>query len=134
MPKGSCVCGEYTHEYTGEPIGVAVCHCIPCRKTAGSNGSTNNLIKADQYKKTSGSVRNWTRKGDSGKDVTYNNCATCGTIMSVNAAAMPDVVILKNGTLDGDAEDACKPGMEIYTKNRPTCFDAIPGAAQKETS
>jgi hypothetical protein len=27
-----------------------VCHCIPCRKTAGANGSYNYAVKEDQVR------------------------------------------------------------------------------------
>ncbi|KAK4892137.1 hypothetical protein LTR10_006469 [Elasticomyces elasticus] len=107
MPKGSCNCGEYQHEYEGEPVAT--------------------------YKKTSGKVFNWTRKGDSGKDVTYNNCGTCGTIMTVSAEAMPDMVIFKAGTLDDqDAIESSKPGVQIYNKYKPSWCDGLAYAAQKD--
>jgi hypothetical protein len=48
MVKGSCVCGDWTYEYEGEPVAVAVCHCRPCRKTAGSNGSVNSIMTDGQ--------------------------------------------------------------------------------------
>jgi len=34
------------------------------------------LTTSEQYKKTSGNVKNFVRKGDSGKDVTYNQCGS----------------------------------------------------------
>jgi len=52
--------------------------------------------------------------------------------MTVNAEMMPSIVVFKSGTLDGDALNDFKPGVEIYTKHRPTCFDALQGAAQQE--
>jgi hypothetical protein len=48
MVKGSCVCGDWTYQYEGEPVAVAVCHCRPCRKTAGTNGSVNSIIPDGQ--------------------------------------------------------------------------------------
>ncbi|KAI6837446.1 hypothetical protein KC327_g5005 [Hortaea werneckii] len=135
MPKGSCACGQAQHEYSGEPAAVVVCHCRPCRKFAGMNGSTNAMVKADQYTKPSSSLMQWKRGGDSGKQVAYNNCANCGTIMYVEAEAMPGIYIFKTGTLD-DAEtlNKLRPGMEIYTKDRPTCFEGLAGVPQKEAA
>ncbi|KAK0943041.1 hypothetical protein LTR29_005421 [Friedmanniomyces endolithicus] len=133
MPQGSCMCGEYQHEYSGNPIATAVCHCKPCHKNAGQTGSVNNLLKAEQYKKTSGKVFNWTRKGDSGKDVTYNNCATCGCIMTVSAEVMPEMVIFKAGTLDDqDAIESSKPAMQIYNKHKPAWCNGLAYAQQKD--
>ncbi|KAK0276813.1 hypothetical protein LTR35_010207 [Friedmanniomyces endolithicus] len=107
MPQGSCMCGEYQHEYSGNPIAT--------------------------YKKTAGKVFNWTRKGDSGKNVTYNNCATCGCIMTVSAEAMPEMVIFKAGTLDDqDAIESSKPAMQIYNKHKPAWCDGLAYAQQKD--
>lgn len=136
MPKGSCVCGGWTYEYEGEPAGVvsacillltersltrqAVCHCKPCQKTAGQNGSYNILVPADKFKKLSGTDFLYTRTGDSGKSVNYQNCGTCATVMVADIEAMPGVKLVKGGTLDDTAAiDKAQPGVEIYTKNRP---------------
>lgn len=61
--------------------------------------------------------------------------ANCGTIMYVEAEAMPGIYIFKTGTLD-DAEtlNKLRPGMEIYTKDRPTCFEGLAGVPQKEAA
>lgn len=58
--------------------------------------------------------------------------ANCSTIMTVEAGAMPEMLIFKTGTLDDDSINQLKPGVEIYTKERPTCFEALAGVAQKE--
>ncbi|KAI7057314.1 hypothetical protein KC352_g44209, partial [Hortaea werneckii] len=56
-------------------------------------------------------------------------------IMYVEAEAMPGIYIFKTGTLD-DAEtlNKLRPGMEIYTKDRPTCFEGLAGVPQKEAA
>ncbi|CAK4031124.1 related to DUF636 domain [Lecanosticta acicola] len=134
MPgKGSCVCGQWTYEYEGEPLGVAICHCIPCRKTAGSNGSFNILIPADKYKKLSGTDLKFTRVADSGKDVHYSNCANCATVMMAQADAMPGVNIVKGGTVDDPKEDAKhQPVQEIFRRNAPEWCTPWSCAEQKE--
>ncbi|KAI0541992.1 Mss4-like protein [Xylaria digitata] len=52
MPKGSCMCGAVKIELTGEPLGTILCHCAPCRKYAGANGSTNLVVEAEHYHQT----------------------------------------------------------------------------------
>ncbi|KAH9808628.1 DUF636 domain protein [Teratosphaeria destructans] len=127
MAKGSCNCGDYKHEYSGEPVAVS--------------------------QKTSGTAKTWSRKGESGKDVTYDSispphnspihysqlsifpvCDTCGTIMSVRAEAMAGLTIVKTGTLDdaAEVEERGRPGQEIFTRNRPRWCEAFPGCGQKE--
>lgn len=55
--------------------------------------------------------------------------------MTVSLEAMPEILVFKTGTLDdADALNSCKPGVEIYTKDRPSSFEPIPGTAQKEAS
>ncbi|GAB7358971.1 hypothetical protein MBLNU230_g5045t1 [Neophaeotheca triangularis] len=135
MTKGSCLCGALTYTYnTSTPVTPAICHCLPCQKTAGPRGSTNLIIpEADFHPKPTAGLFNYTRKGDSGKSVTYNNCKTCGTIVYVEVEAMPDIRIVKMGTLDDEAEMAKRvPGMEIYTKDRVAWCPHFGEAVEKE--
>ncbi|EGP84204.1 unnamed protein product [Zymoseptoria tritici ST99CH_1A5] len=135
MPNGSCVCGDWTYEYSGEPGGVAVCHCKPCQKTAGLNGSYNLIIPEGNFKKLSGSDFKYSRKGDSGKSVNYSNCGKCATVMIADIEAMPGVVLVKGGTLDDESVMAkAEPKVELYTKNRPSWCGAWSGAEQKESA
>ncbi|KAF2772005.1 hypothetical protein EJ03DRAFT_325235 [Teratosphaeria nubilosa] len=133
MAKGSCNCGEYKHEYSGEPVAVAICHCIPCIKTAGQNGSLNTLVKTDNLRPDSIPSTHTLRR-ESGKNVTYDICNTCGTIMTVRAEAMEGLTVFKTGTLDDPAEveKHNKPVQEIFTRNRPSWCDAFPGCEQEE--
>ncbi|CAK1361135.1 hypothetical protein CB0940_03463 [Cercospora beticola] len=132
MPtKGSCVCGEWTYEYEGEPAGVSICHCIPCHKVAGSNGSFNLIIPEANFKKTAGKDHLFSRTGDSGKSVNYKNCAKCATVMIADIDVMPGVVLVKGGTVDDPAVDAKNaPQMEIYRKNAAPWCTAWSGVAQ----
>lgn len=42
-----------------------------------------------KYKKLSGDVKHWTRKGDSGKDVTYSNCGkSWPTLLTMSRTAL----------------------------------------------
>ncbi|TIA77650.1 hypothetical protein D6C76_04593 [Aureobasidium pullulans] len=136
MVNGSCLCGDVKFEYQGEPAMKAACHCLPCRKTSGTTNSYNLMIPSDKYKVLSGSLKSFTRKGDSGKNVTYNSCQNCPTVLYVQAEALEGLNIVKAGTVDDEDvfNNLGKPKAEIYTKNRPSWCDAIPGAEQKETS
>lgn len=88
-----------------------------------------------QYKKLSGTDFLFTRQGDSGKGVNYFNCGKCATIMLADVEAMPDVYVVKAGTVDDAQEDAKhKPQLEIYRKNAPEWCTPWAGAEQKEVS
>ena len=86
-----------------------------------------------QYKHLSGDVKTWTRKGDTGKDVTNGYCSNCSNLMWVEADFMPEVKIFKPGTLDDKIVlDKLPVVQEVYTRNRPNCFEAWKGAEQKK--
>ncbi|CAD0099597.1 unnamed protein product, partial [Aureobasidium mustum] len=145
----SCACGEVKFEYEGEPaakaqhqssveqsrgVGAIQSHQADCAFHSGTTNSYNLMIPSDKYKILSGSLRTWSRKGDSGKNITYHYCQNCPTILYVTGEAITGVNIVKMGTLDDEDvfDNLGKPGLEIYTKNRPKWCDAIPGAQQKE--
>lgn len=110
-----------------------MCHCLPCRKTAGSNGSFNLIIPQDNFKKLTGSDFLFQRTGDSGKEVKYKNCGKCATVMIADIEAMPGVVLVKGGTVDADANQF-EPKLELYRKNAPDWCPGFKGAEQKEVS
>jgi hypothetical protein len=69
------------------------------------------------------------------KDVTYHSCATCGTTMWVDAAAMDGLKIVKTGTIDDqNVLDNAKPVQEIYCKDRAACFAELPGVDHKDAA
>lgn len=112
MVKGSCVCGQSAYEWTGDyqafvrppsysklwcsqrssPQKASLishthtqiaCHCIPCRKSSGADRSLNFAIKTDTITVAPSSPqRKVARKGDSGKDLTYHQCAHVGDFSS----------------------------------------------------
>lgn len=100
-----------------------------------SKGISVTHIDVLQYKHLTGEVRNWERKGDSGKNVKNGYCANCCTLMWVEADAMPELKIFKPGTLDDKSVlDKLPPVQEVYTKNRPSCISGFQDAEQKSTT
>ncbi|KAI3321167.1 Mss4-like protein [Xylariaceae sp. AK1471] len=123
MPNGSCMCGAVKFELTGEPVGACVCHCGPCHKCAGANGSTNLIVIPEHFHQT-GEVRSWTRKGISGQDVIYNFCAVCPTIVVVRPVSFGGRLVVKAGLLDSAADiKRTPPQVELFVKDRldPWC-------------
>ena len=58
--------------------------------------------------------------------------ADCGSSLYSQPAAMPDVTIIRAGTLDGGAADI-PVGIEFFTKDRKSYTQAIAGAQQATT-
>jgi hypothetical protein len=84
----------------------------------------------------SGKAKNYTRKGISGKDLTYNMCDNCGSLVFVEAESVPESKIVKLGTIDDDEilNTLGYPTVEIFTKDRLAWLQVLPGAAQKEVA
>lgn len=94
------------------------------------------IVPDKQFSVLSGSAKTYTRKGQSGKGVTYNNCDNCSSLVFVEAEAMAGVKIVKMGTVD-DEDFLNKLGTaesEIFCKNRLAWVKPIPGAEEKEIS
>lgn len=112
------------------------CHCVPCRKSSGTPNSFNLMIPEEKFHVTSGTAKRYTRKGRSGKDVTYNSCDHCSSLVFVESEASAGVKILKMGTVD-DEEFLDRLGnmdAEIFCKDRLAWAKPIAGAEEKEIS
>lgn len=89
-------------------------------------------LTCEQYKLLSGEARSWTRKGDSGQDVTNFYCNDCNNLMRVEIESLAGLTVFKPGTLDDQSLLNGVPVVqEIYTRGRPNCFEALKGADQK---
>ena len=95
----------------------ALCHCLDCKKMSGSAYSTNVVAPGEGFKVTSGKPKTWTKKADSGVDVTTSFCGDCGTNMWRETPTF------------GDLNDA-KPDVELYAPQRASWSPALPGAIQ----
>lgn len=135
MTSGGCACGNLKYTFDGEPAGVALCHCIPCRRSSNSAYSNNLLVPAAAFKPT-GTPKQWSRTGDSGKAVTNSFCPECGTLVWVQGEAMTGVVIVKAGTLaDLSLVDGkFKPKVELYCRNKFAWLPDVEGVAKFEGS
>lgn len=67
--------------------------------------------------------------------MTYHNCATCGTIMWVEAEAFQGMMIVKTGTVDdADLLNKATIVQEIYCKDRPESIAELAGVTHKQSS
>ena len=109
--KGRCLCGAVKYESTSEPMTVAHCHCIDCRKSSGTGHCTHIVIPEAAFAVT-GEVQFYDHPADSGNMVSRGFCPTCGSPIYSKNSAMPDMVFPRASSLD-DPEVA-KPQMVVY--------------------
>lgn len=119
MPQisGGCLCGKVRYEAEAEPLFMGVCHCSSCQKQAGSAFGTSVAVPR-QALSILGTLKTYAHTGGSGKAVHRRFCPDCGSPVITEADALPDVVIIKAGTLDDTSW--LKPTTEIC------CADAQP--------
>lgn len=109
--SGGCLCGQVRYAAEAEPALIAVCHCHNCQKQAGSAFSVVVAIPKPAFS-IQGTLKTYADRGDSGKAVTRRFCPECGSPILSEAEALPDLTIIKAGTLDDPSW--VKPTMEIF--------------------
>jgi hypothetical protein len=109
--EGGCLCGKVRYSADAEPIFAGVCHCSTCQKGSGTAFNTVVAVPKPAVGLT-GAIATYEGKGDSGNATYRRFCPACGSPVQIEAAMMPDVVMIPVGTLD-DASSV-KPAMQIY--------------------
>jgi hypothetical protein len=101
MPQmtGGCVCSQLRYATNAEPIFSAVCHCRTCQK---QSGTAFRIVVAVPQSAVSiqGSLKTYTRAGDTGQQVVNRFCPDCGSTVVIEPAALPGTTIIPAGTLD----------------------------------
>jgi hypothetical protein len=98
--SGGCLCGKVRYTATAEPAIVAVCHCKNCQKQAGTAfGTVVGIPKSALSIK--GILKTFHDTGDlSHLAVDRNFCPECGSPITTDPAAMPEMTFIKAGSLD----------------------------------
>lgn len=112
---GGCLCGAIRYEATGEPSGAAFCHCRDCQYVSGGEPASLVIMGRDALKITKGTLKGYTKKGDSGMNVTRKFCADCGTQVLSDVESAPQIWVIKAGTLDEPA--GFTPGIVLYASS-----------------
>ncbi|KAI1608061.1 Mss4-like protein [Exophiala viscosa] len=139
MPSGSCLCGDITYSFSGEPLMKAICHCLTCRKVTGSAYATAFLLpdpdavsaspaatpepKFTDFKlqsKTDTPLKQSAGVHEVGLDMTFYGCSKCPSTLFKRAnGPFLGVLILFGGCLDSsDLEELGVPQAELWVKYR----------------
>jgi hypothetical protein len=154
MASGSCLCGNVSIEYKGEPalkvdpllpslhfplpqnrliVNLqALCHCTDCQKISGSAFSVNNVVSGEGFSVT-GNPKSYTKTADSGKKITSYFCGDCGSTLFRDGENFPGMKIVKAGVLGPKVLEASKPNVELFAPERPGWISKLEGAEQKDT-
>jgi hypothetical protein len=92
----SCSCGQLRLTCEGEPVRISMCHCLECQKRTGSVFATQARFSRERVT-IEGRATQWTRRGDSGGQATFNFCPVCGSTVCWEAAGVPGFVTVAVG-------------------------------------
>lgn len=131
---GGCYCGKVRYEVEGEPMMRGLCHCRECQYFSGGGANVLMAFPAAGFRYTAGEPKSFERD-DLETPVRREFCPDCGTSLVSRPGAMPDLVIVKVGTLDDPAQYGA-PEMAFFMADSqqfhylpegiPT-FDGFPG-------
>ena len=110
---GGCFCGAIRYQLTGDPIGVSICHCSDCRRSAGAP-----MVSWAMFHETAFTVTKGTPKAINSSGTAMRSfCADCGTgLFYRNEPILPGIVDIQSSTLDDP--DALPPTKQVQTAER----------------
>ncbi len=99
--EGGCLCGGIRYLTTTNPARVTFCHCKFCQRATGSAYLVEPVFQREDFEIVKGSPATYDHRSEgSGKLVTINFCATCGTKIFLGFERFPDVIGVYGGTFD----------------------------------
>lgn len=132
---GGCLCGAIRYEVSVPIKNVVACHCTNCRRISGAGSSHNAILPSSALKFTAGTPRRYhDTTANSGNLLFRHFCENCGSSLYSQREKMPEMVVLKVGTLDDAAglrlamnvwTDSALPWMHLdpaitrHARNRP---------------
>lgn len=112
-PTGGCLCRAIRYQVNVPMKSIIACHCLNCRKASGAGSSHNVLLKTTDLKFTAGTPKRYADTANSGNTLYRFFCGDCGSSIYSQRATMPQMLVLKAGSLD-DAS-GLSIGMHIWT-------------------
>jgi len=122
---GRCLCGSSTYVAESEPLITAICHCTSCQRQTGTAYSLVVGVPRDAFRLEGEHVSTFvTTSEESGNPAERKFCAACGSPLATLAEDLPQLALIKAGTLDDRA--VLEPGVEVH------CSSALPFAVREQ--
>jgi hypothetical protein len=104
--SGSCFCGQNQFEITEPVVDTHHCHCSICRRLQGAAFVTLSIFPRTGFK--------WTKGGDlqtfhSSDKVHRNRCKNCGSPLTIDLDALPNLIAVSRADLEVDADPKHPP-------------------------
>lgn len=111
LHTGSCLCGAVRYVARGMPVQVNICHCRMCQKATGAPMSAWVTFPRDQveFVGTEPTFR------QSSEIAVRGFCAACGSALTWQGTAQPELIDLSVGTLDDPGR--IRPQDHLWTSS-----------------
>jgi hypothetical protein len=120
------MCGAVRYTIAEKPLATGLCHCNRCRPQSGSAFSTVIFVHRNAISIT-GETAVFDDIGASGLRVLRRYCPHCGSPMTTESDATPDVFV-KAGSIDSN--EWYHPDIETFVTRRRPWVSPVAGAAQ----
>jgi len=111
----TCACGQFRVSCTGDPVSVALCHCLDCQKRTGSVYGIAAFF-AREHVEQRGEFRTYRRGSDSGSAVNFHFCPHCGSTVCWEPERKPDAIGVAVGSFADPAFPP--PSRAVYDERR----------------
>jgi hypothetical protein len=110
---GGCLCGKIRYTVSQPLQNIIACHCTHCQKASGAGASHNAVVPLSAVSFASGAPKLYEDIAQSGNILKRFFCGDCGSPIYSQREKVPDMIVLKVGTLDDSAD--MKLIMNIWT-------------------
>jgi hypothetical protein len=125
---GSCLCGAVAYRVRPRFQELHYCHCANCRKGHGAAHAAYAAIAHGDFELTRGADR--VRRYRSSPPCERGFCGTCGSNLTYTHEAVPGLMWIALGTLDGDPGQ--RPQAHIFVRSRAPWHDITDQLPQHE--
>jgi hypothetical protein len=121
--EAACSCGQLTVEVQGDPVRVAVCHCLACQRRTGSAFGVQARY-AREGARINGRSTEFRRTSDAdGDGRTYHFCPDCGATVYYFLESLPEVIAVPVG---GFADSGFPPPRISIWEERRHAWVGLP--------
>lgn len=97
---GGCVCGRVRYRLNDEPLTLYACHCAYCQAQSGSAFGLSMPVLRKALEVTAGDPVRYEFVAPDGRRRIGKRCGECPTQLWGEPERLPQVLILRPGTLD----------------------------------
>ena len=118
---GGCLCGAVRFRVAAEPIAAYYCHCTMCQRIGGGPFSVGATVPIEEFAFTKGEPAAY----QSSSGFVRIFCGQCGSPLSTQAKAHPELADFSLGCLD--EPNAIEPEFHLFTSTQVSWCEVADG-------